>query len=67
MWQEVSNEMKEQLIAYLSGLGYKCEVENGVVMILVGLADSNSFKEMQKVIHDFGYKQSWGIKQIKKD
>ncbi|MDD3138924.1 MAG: hypothetical protein PHX08_08135 [Lachnospiraceae bacterium] len=57
--------MKEQLISYLSGLGYQCEVENGVVMILVDLADSNSFKEMQKVIHNFGYNQSWGIKQTR--
>lgn len=51
--------MKEQLISYLSGLGYQCEVDNGVLMILVDVADRDVFAKIRKIVHEHDFQEKF--------
>ena len=54
------------LLEHLSCHGYEYQVDNGVLMILVDVADRDVFAKIQKIVHEHDFKKSYGIRQEKR-
>ena len=51
---------KEETVTKLSNLGYKVDLESGVVMITI--ENENLLKTVKKTLTEIGYNSSWGVK-----
>ena len=51
---------KEECVTKLSNLGYKVDLESGVVMITI--ADEKLLKTVKNTLTEIGYSASWGVR-----
>lgn len=51
---------KEETVTKLSNLGYKADLEGGVVMITI--TDEKLLKTVKNTLAEIGYNASWGVR-----
>lgn len=54
-------DAKNEAVEFLRSKGYDAWLENGVVYM--ACESENTFGEMTKVLKDYGYKHSYGVKR----